>query len=396
MLGNALIKLFVKNPDDTENPKVRANYGSLSGIVGIIFNLLLCSAKIISGIIAGSISVIADGFNNLADMGSYIITMIGFRLAGRPADKEHPYGHGRMEYVSAFIVSLLILLVGFELLKESVLGIINGEPLPEYSTVSLVILGGSVIIKLWLFIFNKKLAKKTGSDVFSATAQDSFNDSLATTAILAVALVTRFVNLPFNLDCIMGALVALFILYSGIMAAKETLGSLLGGPPDEKLVKDIQNTILSFNEFLDIHDLIVHNYGPGREFASVHVEVPQDIDIVACHEKIDLCEKLINEKLNIELVIHMDPIETDNAAISEVKAAILKELKTINEGFTLHDFRMTPKSAERTNLIFDAVIPMGLNMPEDELKAAIDKAAKTVDSTYCCVVTFDKDYTATL
>ncbi len=388
-----LVKLFVKNNDDIKNNIVRASYGNLGSFTGIICNLFLCVLKITIGSITGSISITADGLNNLSDMGSSVITMVGFKLSNKPADSDHPFGHGRMEYMSAFIVSLLILLVGFELFKSSVTALIDNTAQPSYSLWAIIILVVSILIKFWLFLFNRKIGKKIESDSLIATAQDSLNDMVATTIILLSAIVTYYLDLPFNLDACLGIAVAIFIFISGINTAKQTLNSILGTPPEKQLIKEIEETILSFEEFVGIHDLIVHNYGPGRQFASVHVEVPQDIDIVKCHEQIDLCEKLINEKLDIQLVIHMDPIDINNETVNHTKAELSRGLKIIDENLTLHDFRMTPECDTRTNLIFDVVIPNSCKLTEKELNEKISEIARLINPTYCCVITFDRDFT---
>ncbi len=392
-MSELLIKLFVKNPDNVQSNTVRKNYGTLGSFVGIVCNLLLCIFKITIGSITGSISIVADGFNNLSDMGSSIIAMLGFKWADKPADSDHPFGHGRIEYMSAFIVAVFIFFVGFELLKSSVSALINGEASPTYTYFALIILTVSVFVKLWLFIFNRKIGKKIESEALIATAQDSLNDMIATSVILISAIVTYLFPLPFNLDAVMGILVAVFILISGINTAKETINQILGKPPEKQLIDDIENTVLSFKEFIGIHDLLVHNYGPGRLFASVHVEVPQDIDIVKCHEQIDLCEKLVNEKLGVMLVIHMDPIDINNETVNHTKAQISEGLKIIDENLTLHDFRMTPQSETRTNLIFDVVIPSNLKLKESELEHKITSMAKLINPTFCCVITFDRDFT---
>lgn len=388
-----LIKLFVKNSADINNSAVREGYGLCASGVGIAANIVLSLLKIAAGVIASSISIVADGLNNLTDMGSSVITMIGFKVSGKPADKDHPYGHGRMEYLSAFIVAVIILFVGIELLRDSAGALIGGAPQPAYPTVSIIILVFSVLIKLWLFIFNRKIGKIISATSLFATAQDSLNDSIATFAILVSVVISKLVSLPFNLDAVMGIGVALFILYSGVMLAKDTINVILGMPPEAELIKSIEETIISFEDFIGVHDLIVHNYGPGREFASVHVEVPQNVDIVKCHERIDICEKLVKEKLGVELVIHMDPVETDNEEINTAKEAISQKLKAINPLLTLHDFRMTPKSENRTNFIFDVVIPADFSMQHSELRQKIDDTVKELDPTYYTVVTFDNDFT---
>ena len=391
-----LIKWFIKDADNVTDTAVRKNYGTLGSFVGIICNLLLCSFKIAVGGITGSISIVADGLNNLSDMGSSVVSMIGFKLADKPADSDHPFGHGRMEYMSAFVVAILILLVGFELLKSSVTALINNTAQPQYTYFALAVLLVSILFKLWMFLFNRKLGKKIGSGTLFATAQDSLNDVVATSVILISAVVCKIFTLPFNLDAVMGIFVALFILFSGITTAKDTINQILGEPPEKSLIDDIENTILSFKEFVGIHDLIVHNYGPGRQFASVHVEVPQDIDIVKCHEQIDLCEKLVGEKLDINLVIHMDPIDVNDESVLATKRNIAEGLKIIDSGLTLHDFRMTPQSDTRTNLIFDVVIPSDLKMGEKELEQKIIAMARLINPTFCPVITFDRDFTGTM
>jgi cation diffusion facilitator family transporter len=326
-------------------------------------------------------------------MGSSVITMVGFKLSNKPADSDHPFGHGRMEYMSAFIVAVLILLVGFELLKSSLTALITNAPAPTYSMWAVIILIVSILVKLWLFIFNRKLGKKIDSESLLATAQDSLNDTIATTVILISAGVAYYFDLPFNLDAVMGIGVAIFILLSGINTAKDTLNSILGTPPDKQVIEDIKNTIFTFPDFVGIHDLIVHNYGPGRQFASVHVEVPQTVDTVKCHEQIDLCEKLLFEKLDVSVVIHMDPIDTDDENVNKTRQNISEALLKIDSNLSLHDFRMTPVCDNQTNLIFDVVIPNDLNLNEIELHDRIATVAKLVNPTFACVITFDRDFT---
>lgn len=387
-----LVKLFIKNYSDTKSIEARNRYGNLGSVVGICANVLLSAVKIIIGLLGGVLSVTADGFNNLADAGSSVVTLIGFKLAGKPADRDHPFGHGRMEYISAFIVSFLILLVGFELLKDSVTSLSNGVEMPKFRTISLIVLTVSIVVKCWLYFFNRKIGKTIDSTALIATAKDSLNDCIATGAILVAAIISKFISLPFNLDAVMAIGVALFILWSGFCSARDTLNEILGGPPEETLVRDINDTILSFDEFYGIHDLIVHNYGPGRQFASVHVEVPHDADIVACHEKIDLCEKIVSEKLGVNLVIHMDPIDTNDETVTAAKQTMVDVIKSIDENLTLHDFRMTPAGDTRTNLIFDVVIPADFKMSETQLNDIICQKAKAANKTYVCVITFDRDF----
>lgn len=392
-MTDLLIKLFVKNRTDTKSVTVRNNYGNLGSGVGIFANILLSVVKITVGLLSGSLSITADGFNNLSDLGSSLITLLGFKLAGKPADRDHPFGHGRMEYISAFVVAFSILLVGFELLKNSVSALINGTAAPTFTSTAMAVLAVSIAVKFWMFAFNRKIGKIIDSSALTATAKDSLNDCVATAAILISAIIARFADLPFNLDAVMAIGVAIFIIWSGFTTAKDTLDQILGGPPEPKLIKDISDIVLSFDEFCGIHDLIIHNYGPGRQFASVHVEVPHDTDVVACHEKIDLCEKLVGEKTGVNLVIHMDPIDTDDAAVTAARQTMASILKSIDQKLTLHDFRMTPASNTRTNLIFDVVIPSHLKLSEAELNNIICKAAQQADKTYVCVITFDRDFT---
>ena len=394
-MTDILLKLFVKNYKETDNVKVRENYGTLGGIVGIVCNIILCSIKIAVGLIAKSMSIVADGLNNLSDMGSSVITMIGFKLSNKPADKDHPFGHGRMEYMSAFIVSVLILIVGFELGTSSVKALINGEKAPTYSIVALVVLGVSAFIKLWMYMFNKKLGKAINSDALTATAKDSVNDALTTTVILVVAVISHFVNVPFNLDAVMALFVALFILWAGISSARETLTSILGKAPDKELIDEIERIVMSFEGFLGIHDLIVHDYGPGRCFASLHIEVPQDINIVECHERIDLCEKVVCERTGVALVIHMDPIDINNEEVNATKETVIEIIKSIDNRLTIHDFRMTPSAKERTNLIFDVVLPADMRLTDEEIREMISKKAKEKNKTFECVITVDRDMTGT-
>lgn len=382
-----LLKLFVK--EKPEHPEYRSKCGNLAGVVGIFCNLLLFILKLVVGILASSISVMADALNNLSDMGSSIVTILGFRLASKPADPDHPYGHGRFEYISAFIVSGLIIVVGVELMKSSIDKIINPSEL-HFTWLSVGILVCSVFVKFWMYLFNRKVGKKIESDAVIATATDSRNDALTTTAILVSVVVMMLTKI--NIDAYIGVLIAVFILWSGFKTAKETLDPLLGQPLPLEDAKELEREIMSFDGFLGIHDLMTHNYGVGRSFASVHVEVPCDSDIVKCHEQIDLCEKFVFERTGVHLTIHMDPVETDNEKLNFAKSTIAQKIKEIHPELTIHDFRMTPKSDERTNLIFDVVIPAGLVTKNSDLREKIEKIAKEIDPTYCCVIEFDINF----
>ncbi len=384
-----LLRIFIKNHKNTADPKVRDKYISLAGFVGIAANILLFLIKGALGLISGSVSIIADACNNLSDTGSSVVTLIGLKLSKKPADPDHPFGHGRIEYMSAFIVSLLILLVGFELLKSSLTKLINPEPL-KVSFIVIIGLVASILIKLYMFFFMSKLDKAVSSVSLKATAQDSLNDCIATGAVLIAMVVARVWGI--NLDAVIGIFVALFILWSGFNTARETLSPLLGEPPEQSLIDAIEKHILSYDEFSGIHDLIVHNYGPGRQFASVHVEVPEDINIVLCHELIDKCELEIKSRLGVETVLHMDPIATDDGVICETRNCVADIVKTINSAMSIHDFRMVD-GENRTNLIFDVLIPAGCAQTEKELRKEISSAVKSIDEKYFCVITFDRDFT---
>ncbi len=384
-----LIKLFIKDSEKIKDGNTRKKYGTLAGVVGILCNLLLFIFKLVAGIITSSISIMADAFNNLSDMGSSLVTLFGFKLASKPADPDHPYGHGRFEYIAAFIVSGLIMVMGFELLKSSVEKIISPVPL-ELRLLPIIILVLSVFVKLWMFVFNRKLSKLINSPTLVATAKDSRNDALTTLAILVSVIIIKLTDI--NIDAFIGAAMSLFILWSGFKTAKETLDPLLGEPIDEETAARLEEEIMSFDGFLGIHDLLAHNYGPGRCFASVHVEVPADIDIVKCHEQIDLCEKLVFERTGVMLTVHMDPVETDNEKLNLARSVIAERIKTIHPDLSIHDFRMTPKSEERTNLIFDVVLPLGLEKEKPDVKRQIEDIARSIDPTYRCVITFDFDF----
>ena len=393
-MTNLLIRIFIGNQNNLKNSHVRKKFGNLSGFTGILLNAILCFIKIATGVVSGAMSLVADGLNNLSDMGSSVVTVIGFKMAAKPADRDHPYGHGRIEYMSALIVTFFIFTVGLEMFKASLETLISGETDVEYSILSIAVLCVSILIKLWLYLFNRKLSKHINSEVLYATAKDSLNDCVASSAILVSFIIAHFIQLPFNIDAVMALLVSLFIIWSGLGSAKETISELLGRPPEKETVAEIGNIIMSFSDFLGIHDLIVHSYGPGRQFASVHVEVPINSNIVACHEQIDICEKLVFEKTGIELVIHMDPIDCDNDVVNETKANILKSVHTIDKRITIHDFRMTPAGKKRTNLIFDIVVPSDIILNSEEIIKQTNLLAQQINPTYCCVITVDSDYTS--
>ena len=382
-----LLKLFVKEESGTAN--YRKKCGTFAGAVGIICNLFLFAVKFTAGLLSSSISILADAFNNLSDMGSSLVTILGFKLASKPADPDHPYGHGRFEYISALIVSGLIMIMGFELLKSSVEKIIHPVA-PKLGYLSVIILSVSILTKLWMFFFNRKVGKAIDSAPLKATALDSLNDTLSTTAILISVVVMMIWGI--NIDAYIGLIVSVYILFSGIKTAKDTIDPLLGQPISEETASSIEGEIMSFEGFLGVHDLLAHNYGPGRCFASVHVEVPASTDIVRCHEQIDICEKQVFERTGILLTIHMDPVETDNEKLNTARSVIAEKIKIIHPELSIHDFRMTPKSDERTNLIFDVLLPVGMEKEKQDIKRQIEDIARCIDPTYRCVITFDFNF----
>lgn len=380
-----LLRLFVKNHTETGSPKVRAAIGTLSGIVGIVCNILLSVSKIIVGTLCGSVSITADAMNNLSDATSSVVTLIGFKLALKPADEDHPYGHARFEYLSGLAVAALIVIIGFELAKTSVEKIFHPAPV-EFSWVLAVVLIGSILVKLWMGFFNGRLAKATGSTTLEATAQDSRNDVIATGAVLIAALVEKF--LGWQIDGYMGLAVALFILYSGAKLAKETISPLLGEAASPELRQTIVDIISSEPKVLGYHDLMVHDYGPGQRFASLHVEMDEKENPLECHELIDNLERRCLAE-NVHLVIHYDPIVTGDERLAHMKGVVSRLLAEQDSRLTLHDFRMV-QGAGHTNLIFDVVLPGNLTGKEKEIKRNLDeRLAETESGKYYTVVTFD-------
>lgn len=385
ILITILSKIFIKN---TESEAGRKAYGTLCSVVGILLNVFLFAGKYFAGVISGSVAITADAFNNLSDAGSSFITLIGFLFAGKEPDLDHPFGHGRFEYISGFVVSMAILLMGFELMKSSVSKMIHPEPV-DTSTVTMVILMVSIMIKVYMAIYNRNVGKKIHSAAMAATAKDSLSDSLATSFVLIAMLVMKYANV--NIDGICGVLVSLFIFYAGITAAKETLDPLLGLPPEQEFVDRIQEIVMAHDMIVGIHDVVVHDYGPGRRMISLHAEVPGDRNIFVIHDLIDCVEKELNEKLQCESVIHMDPIETDNEEIAKMKDIVAKEIKGIHEQITIHDFRMVTGDTH-TNLIFDAVVPFGTKLSAKEVKKSIEEMVENMEGNYYAVVHIDQSY----
>lgn len=381
-----LLKVFVKETDPGD-PKFRSACGKLAGAVGIVCNVILFAVKFFAGLITGAVSVTADAFNNLTDASSSVVTLLGFKMAERPADPDHPYGHGRIEYLSGLIVAAMILLIGVELIKTSVGKIIRPEAV-DFTWLAAGILAASVAVKLWLAGFCRKLGKLIGSSALQATAADSRNDVISTLAVLAAGLLGRFFG--WKIDGYVGAAVALFILYSGIGIAKETVDPILGKAPDTELVEKLREKLLSYNKIMGIHDLIIHDYGPGRQFASVHVEMDSREDPLVCHDLIDNMEKEIGALFRIHLVIHYDPIVTDDDENTAMYRLIKQEVAAIDERLSIHDFRMV-RGPEHTNLIFDMVIPFDLRGKKKELKALVDEKVQFQGSKYYTVITFDDE-----
>lgn len=384
-----LSSIFIKDNQNIQNPSVRRAYGIICSVVGIFFNVLLFAGKYFAGIISGSIAITADAFNNLSDAGSSIITLIGFKFSGMKADADHPFGHGRIEYISGLAVSVIIMVMGVELIHSSIQKIIHPGAV-DSSTTTVVILIISIVIKLYMCFYNGRIAARIDSAAMKATAIDSLSDSIATTIVLLSIIVSRFTNLKIDGFC--GVAVGLFILYAGYMAAKETLSPLLGNPADPKLVKRIEDIVLAHDEILGIHDLIVHDYGPGRLIISLHGEVCGDGDIFEIHDVIDRIEKELDEKLGCQSCLHMDPIAQSDEVATEMLEILTVEIKTIDTRITIHDFRIV-KGPTHTNLIFDALVPFDLPMDDDEAKCRIDLLVKSLWNDCYTIITIDKAFT---
>ncbi len=384
-----LVKLFVKKYEATGVPEVRASYGKLSGIVGIVCNVLLFGVKFLLGTLTASVAITADAFNNLGDASSGIVSFLGFKMASRPADKEHPYGHARYEYLAGLMVCVLIMVIGVELLKESFLKILHPEPV-EFSWITIAVLLAAIGVKLWLAAFNRTLGKRIKSQTLLATAADSRNDVIATGTVVLATILSHVTRL--SLDGYMGLLVALFILYSGVNLVKETLDPILGKAADEELVKEIEKRITGYPGVLGTHDLMIHDYGPGRLFGSVHVEVAAEEDVLKSHDMVDNIERDFFNELNIHLIVHMDPIITKDESVRNLRHWLAKEVKKVHEELTIHDLRVVPGETH-TNVIFDCVVPRGLSRSDEEIKEAIDLLVKETYPNHYCVITVDHSYT---
>ena len=383
-----LVRLFIKDCDNVTDPAVRERYGILSGAVGIVLNLLLSAGKLFAGLMTGSISITADAFNNLSDAGSSVVTLVGFKLAGQKADDGHPFGHGRMEYLAGLLVSLMILLVGVELGRSSIGKILRPEAV-DFSLVSTGILAASILVKLWMGQFNRGLGRKIGSAAMAGTAAGSLSDAVATAAVVARTLGNRFAHV--NIDGWVGLAVAVFILRSGWGAAKDTINPLLGESPDPELVKQLRELVLSHPQVVGMHDLIIHDYGPGRRLCSFHAEVPQDADILDAHDAIDHIEREIKEKFGIETTVHMDPIATADEKVNQLRRQVADLARVVEPEMTIHDFRVV-RGPTHTNVIFDAVVPHKCRLTDEEVLQRLRQAVSALDPAYQAVIQIDRAY----
>lgn len=384
-----LSKIFIKNPENTGDPAVRRAYGSLCGALGIALNLLLFACKYIAGLLSGSIAVTADAFNNLSDAGSSVITLVGFKLSGKRPDAEHPFGHGKLEYISGLAVAGLILIMGFELLTSSIEQILDPQPV-KTGLLAAAILAGSVLVKLYMFTYNRKIGKKINSSAMLASSADSLSDSAATAVVLLSMAVAHLADV--NIDGWAGLAVACFILFSGIKAAGDTVSPLLGKAPEPEFVEQVKSTVLAYPEILDIHDLIVHDYGPGRCIISLHAEVDGSGDIFVLHDAIDSAERQLADELGCLATIHMDPVESDNTTVTQKREELKKLLSELPEIRNIHDFRMV-SGPSHTNLIFDVVVPPELHDSDAQVRARVCELVEGRMPGHFAVVNVDRAYT---
>lgn len=385
-----MLQVFVKNYQNTADETVRKNYGFFSSITGIVCNIFLFALKYALGMITGSVSVISDAFNNLSDSGSCIITLIGYKMAAKPADKDHPFGHGRLEYIFSMVIAAIVIVVGIELFGTSIDKIRNPQEI-RFEWIVLAALAASVLVKLWLFYFNRVLGRKIQSSVMLATAQDSLNDIFATLAAVIALVSSLFTDFP--VDGLIGCLVSVFVMYSGYGIIKDTVDELIGKPADPKVIAKLKEILDASEIALGYHDILIHSYGPGVTFGSVHVEVDSRGNIMEIHEKIDQLEKQVYFDLKVLLTIHMDPIEMENAVLEEAKCVAKEVLAQIDPQLSMHDFRMI-SGQERTNLIFDLVLPFNYKLKEKELLDKLNQGLQKKNPIYYAVVNIDRDYTS--
>lgn len=394
-MTNLLIKLFIKNYEDTSNPEVRRKYGNLASIFGIVSNVFICIFKLIFGLIFNLISLIADGINNLTDAGSSIVSLIGFKLSSKPADKDHPFGHARIEYISGFIVSILIVILGIQLISNSISDIIDKfntqfiSPTTNEFIISTIILSIAIIVKLFQGIFYKKIGKKINSLTLIANAEDSRNDVISTSAVLLGLIISKIFN--FYTDGYLGLIVGIFILYSGFKLIKETSDPLISEKIDPELIKNFTSTITSHEQILGIHDLQIHAYGPDTYFASIHAEVDASKDILTTHDLIDNIEKELLQKYKIITTIHMDPVVLNDPYTEEIKQKIIPEITKLQSIKNIHDFRIV-KGPTHTNIIFDVVVKQETKIKDQEIQKQITNIIKNIDESYSAIITIDHDY----
>lgn len=390
-MKNILAKIFIKNHDDYQNPTVRNAYGKLCGIVGIVTNLLLCLIKIITGVLISSVAILADGINNLSDAGSSIITLLGFKLSSIPADSDHPFGHQRIEYISGMIVSFIILIIGVLLMKTSVEKIFSpSEAIPQKQIlITMIILAIAILIKLWQSLFYKRNGKLINSTTLIATSQDSLNDCISTSVVL-ISMIISYIFPSVILDGYMGVIVSIFIIISGIGLIKETVSPLIGEAPTREFIDEVADRILNYDGIIGIHDLVIHTYGPAKTFITVHAEVDANVDIRISHDIIDNIEHDFMEQSNINLVIHMDPVDLRCEETRKLKNVATLVLGTISPELRFHDFRIV-KGPTHTNIIFDVVVPIGFEMTNESLKKEIDLKFKEIDNKYNTVITVDQE-----
>lgn len=382
------VKKFIKNPEQVNDMEVRKQYGQLAGGIGIACNLLLFLFKMLAGVLTGAVSIMADAFNNLSDAGSSVVTTIGFHMAGKPADPEHPFGHGRIEYLSGLFVAAAILLMGYEMLRSSIDKVLHPEEL-EFKMLSVVILLAAILVKCWLAYFNFKLGKKLSSEAMRATATDSLSDCIATSAVLAGMIIFKIFR--WNLDGYIGIIVSGLVLFAGVSAMRETMKPLLGTTPDPELVEEIQREVLNAELVIGIHDMIVHDYGPGRRMVSLHAEVPYKADILEAHDVIDNIENKLRREFQYEVTIHMDPVITDDEELKDAKDMVTKVMKETNEAWKLHDFRIV-RGSTHTNVIFDLVVPADEMVREKEIEADMQKRIHEADEKYYAVIQVEQSY----
>lgn len=386
-LTELLCRLFVKDRDNIKSPSVRRAYGTMVSVVGIIFNMLVAAGKIVVGAVFGAVSLVGDGINNLSDAGSQIISFISFKMAAKPADRDHPFGHARIEYVASMIVSFFVLLVGWNLLSESVEKILDKDSKTSFSWIMIAVLAVSIVVKVWLFLFNRAVAKRIDSSVMKATAADSLSDAGASAAVLVAMLIFNFTGV--DIDGYMGVAVAVVIFIAGIKILNDTKNSILGEAPSEEVVEDIKRIVGEFPDALGIHDMVVHSYGPGRFVANLHIEVDGSKDIFVSHDMIDLIEKRLNGELGILSNIHMDPIVVDDAENDAMRAFSIECVKAVDERMDIHDFRFV-RGRTHTNLLFDISAPFELNLSNSEIKAAVQSKVAEKEPNYFIVVNVDR------